>query len=390
MLRSSPLGRATCKVLHFRQGSYLSGPEKFILDLCRALPAHGYDCEIAIMYKRAPHEPLEHPMVAAGKAQGTPVTQLDGAWRGLAGSIRRLRRKLLDEGFCLLHCHEYKTDIAGAIAAWGIPRERLRRVATARHTETGWQMGLFQRLDAVALRAFDRITVPSQGALQELAPHPYLLGRVRVVRHAVDAALLRSTAGDGRGIRRSLGVADGEAVISIIARLEPVKRHHDFLEGARRILIRHPGARFWIVGEGSLRQQLEVLTKRLGLSNAVSFLGYRCDVSLVIEASDVVVISSSYESFSRVLMEALTLGKPVVATSVGGIPEVIRHGETGWLVPPGDPERLAEGVLQVLENREWGRQMGSRGSRYVSESCTVEAAAAAMAALYTEVTACRS
>jgi glycosyltransferase involved in cell wall biosynthesis len=127
----------------------------------------------------------------------------------------------------------------------------------------------------------------------------------------------------------------------------------------------------------------------LGLSKAVSFLGYRNDVDSLMASSDVVVSASSYEALSRSLLEALALERPVVAPFVGGIPEVIRNGETGLLVPPGDPSALAAGILQLLNDPNLAQRLASAGRKFVGEHFSLKVQASALAGLYRETIACR-
>jgi glycosyltransferase involved in cell wall biosynthesis len=373
----SPSSAGLPKVLHFRQSSVLGGPEKVILDLCRLLPQHGFPCEIAIMYRRQPGEPVEHPMVAAARAQGTPIHQLDGHWESLAGAVRWLRRKFRNEELSVVHSHEYKTNLLAALAACGNSAPAL--VATVRHTEPGLQMALFQGLDSLVLHRFDRLTVPSQGALSELRAWPSLRRRTRVIHHSMDANRI-----GGPGVRSGDGSAP---VVLIVGRLQAVKRHDLFLRSAREVLSARPDARFWIAREGELREKLETMTARLGLSNAVSFLGHRTDIESLMAMSDVVVCSSAYEALSRAVLEALALARPVVATAVGGLPELIRDGETGILVPPDDPQAMAAGILRLLNDGGLAQRLGSAGYAHVVKHFTSEAGNVAM--LYREVLASR-
>ena len=377
-MRSSPI-----KVLHLRQSSNIWGPEKNNLGLCRGLAAHGFQCEIAIVYRRKKGEPAEHPLVAAARVQGTAIAQLDGHAGRLLGSIRWLRDKLEAENFSILHCHEYKTDLMGALAAWRIAKPRPALVATVRHTEPGLQMVLFQSLDSLVLHRFDRLTVPSRGALGELNRWPELAKRTQVIHHAVEE-IFASPAPPLAGWPRR----NGGPLISIVGRLQPVKGLHVFLECARKVREARPDAQFWIVGDGELRRELETATLRLGLQDAVSFLGYRRDALQAMAASDVVVCTSSYEAFPRTMLEALALERPVVATAVGGIPEIVIDQETGILTPAGDPASLAAGVLRLLNDRQYARRLAAAGRKLVTERFTVEAQASALAVLYREALAC--
>jgi glycosyltransferase involved in cell wall biosynthesis len=363
-------------VLFLRQSSNLWGPEKCILGLCRALPKHGFPCEIAIMYRRNPGEPAEHPMVAAAGAQNTPIAQLDGHLNAFPGAIRWLRQKLQSDGVSVLHANEYKTDLLAALAVGNDRSTAL--IATVRHSEPGVQMALFQGLDSLVLHRFDHLTIASRGALQELKHWPTLLRKTRVIHHGISEPAAEAAPPNGHG-----------KIVSIVARLQAVKGHRVFLESARRVLSRKPDTRFWIVGDGELRQELERASRQLGLAKDVSFLGYRNDARTVIASSDVVVCTSSFEEFPRCVLEALSLGRPVVASSVGGIPEIIRDGETGLLVPPGDPGAMASGILRLLDDSDFARQLATAGQKFVDENFTLEAHASALASLYREVLACR-
>ena len=364
------------QVLFLRQSSNLWGPEKCILGLCRALPKHGFNCEIAIMYRRSRDEPADHPMVAAARAQNTPITQLDGHLKAFPDCIRWLKRKLLEDQPSIIHSNEYKTDLLAALAV-GKSRS-IVLVATVRHTEPGIQMTLFQGLDSLVLHRFDSLTVPSRGALQELKHWPKLLQRTRMIYHAIDGSLAVASARQGGG-----------PVISIVARLQAVKGHRIFLESARHVLLTRPDARFWIIGEGELREELEAAAMRLGLRDAVTFLGYRNDVDALMAASNVVVCSSLYEALPRSVLEALALARPVVATAVGGIPEIIRDGETGLLVQAGDAGALAGGISRLLDDPQFAQQLGIAGRKFVGENFTLEAQSSALANLYREALACR-
>src|ERR1700733_4305672 len=172
------------------------------------------------MYRRGHGDPPEHPLLAAARGQSTPVTQLDGHPRGLPGSIRWLRRKLAREQFSVLHCHEYKTDLLGALAVWRLADPRPALIATVRHTEPGIQMGIFQALDSLVLHRFDRLTVPSLGALQELKRWPSLRRRSQVIHHAIEQASRSPQPEASDWPSRT-----GGPLISIVGRLQAVKGH---------------------------------------------------------------------------------------------------------------------------------------------------------------------
>jgi glycosyltransferase involved in cell wall biosynthesis len=372
------------KVLHFRQSTNIWGPERSILALCAALPVHGFSCEIVIMHRCEKGEPAEHPLVAAAQAQGTPITQLDGRPQAIPRSFFWLRRKLAGGDYAILHAHEYKTNLLSALAAVRPSGQGPALVATVRHTEPGLQMALLQGLDSLVLHRFHRLTSPSRGALAELQGWPALLRRTRVIHHSAGASLtgFSEPAADFAG-------NNGAPVVSIFGRLQRVKGHRLFLASARRVLASKPETQFWIVGEGELRGELEAIVSRLGLTHAVRFLGYRNDTCKVMSSSSVVVCASSYESFPQATLEALALGRPVVATSVGGIPELIRDGETGLLVAPGNADSMADAILRLLNDPDLARRLGGAGRALIAKTYSMDKQAGDLAALYREALECR-
>jgi glycosyltransferase involved in cell wall biosynthesis len=294
-----------------------------------------------------------------------------------------LSDKLRREQFSILHCHEYKSNLLGAVAASKVAAPAPVLIATVRHTEPGFQMACFQGLDSLVLHRFDRLTIPSQGALEELRRWPALQRRAHVIHHAVEE--FSSPAAPPV----EFPPADGP-VISIVGRLQAVKGHRIYLEAARAVLAARPDAKFWIVGDGELRRELEAVVSKDGLRSAVSFLGYRSDALQLIAMSDVVVSASHYESFGRVVLEASALGRPVVATAVGGTPEIVIDGETGLLVPAADPAGLARAVLRLLNDPEFAQRLGAAGRAFVRQRYSLESQATALAALYQEAVACTS
>jgi len=239
-------------------------------------------------------------------------------------------------------------------------------------------MTLFQALDSLVLHCFSRLTSPSRGALAEMRRWPSLLRRTKVIYHTMESA-------ETSAVRPRTG----GPVVSIVARLQAVKGHRVFLESAQKVLATRPDARFQIVGDGELRDDLMEYAARLGIRESVFFLGYREDILAVIAESDIVACSSFYEALPRCLLEALSVGRPVVATDCGGIPEIIRDEETGLLVPPGDPESLANSILRLMNDPALADRLGQEGRRLVREHFTLEAQCDSLAALYREALGCK-
>jgi glycosyltransferase involved in cell wall biosynthesis len=162
-------------------------------------------------------------------------------------------------------------------------------------------------------------------------------------------------------LRASL-VQPGEILIGSVGRLDVQKGYQDFIVAARRVADAHREARFAIVGEGPLRSSLERLIRDMRLTDRFTLCGFRSDVADFLSAIDYFVCSSLWEGGPLVVIEAMLLGKPVIATSVGLIPEVILTGRTGYLVTPSDPKALADAILQALDSTR-DRTLQARAAR---------------------------
>jgi glycosyltransferase involved in cell wall biosynthesis len=168
-------------------------------------------------------------------------------------------------------------------------------------------------------------------------------------------------------VRADLGVREGKALVVMVARLAPQKGIAEFIHACRAVAGRWPESEFALAGEGPLRETAESLRHELGLGDRLRLLGEIDWAGDLISAADIVVVASVSEGSSIVAMEAMAKEKPVVATRVGGVPEVVVDGETGLVVNPGDPEALAAAIGGLLADPEKARDMGERGRRRAAE-----------------------
>lgn len=187
---------------------------------------------------------------------------------------------------------------------------------------------------------------------------------------------------DRAALRRSLEIEGDRPVIGFVGRLSPQKDPLCFVAAMPEILRRHPGALILMVGDGELRQAVETEAKRLGVDSALRILGFREDVPQLLRAMDLFVLSSRWEGLGRSLTEALYCGLPAVATAVEGVPELITDGETGRLVPPEQPEAIADAVNDLLSNAGRAQAMAAAGQARVKALFDVQRMVDDIDALY--------
>ena len=196
--------------------------------------------------------------------------------------------------------------------------------------------------------------------------------RIQVIYNGLNLSRLNCDKENVTLVRQKLGVPPKGKVIGMLARLFPQKDHVTFLRAAAIISQSMPDARFALVGDGPLRNDLENLCKKLGLATKTTFFGEQHNVGTYLSAFDVAVLLSETEGCSNSLLEAMALGKPVVATDVGGNRELVRHGETGFLTPFGDAEAVAEAVIALCNDPETAEAIGERAKRLVVTQFSVE------------------
>jgi glycosyltransferase involved in cell wall biosynthesis len=168
---------------------------------------------------------------------------------------------------------------------------------------------------------------------------------------------------DGGPFRAAIGARPDTPVVGVVGRLVADKGQDDLLRAAPSILARHPGTKFVLAGTGTAEPALRDLAARLGVADSVLFLGFRDDVPRITAGLDLAVLPSvDCDASPTVVKEALACAIPVIATDIGGAKEIIRQGETGLVVPPRDPARLAAAILTLLDDRSRARAMGRLGS----------------------------
>lgn len=273
--------------------------------------------------------------------------------------IRRMAAQFRADNIQVVHTHHLCQLIYAGIAA---------RLAGARvvHTEHEFY-SLARRRTRQLLRVMsaiaDTVTAVAEPVMEFLRDQVRIPPeKLRTIPNGVEVARFQSA----RPIpRAALGWHDDDVVIGCVARLEPEKGHDVLLDAFRRLYDRNRHARLLFVGDGGERERLAATADALGLNGAARFLGVRHDVPELLATCDVVTLASTCEGLPLVLLEAMAACKPVVATQVGAVPEVVREGQTGLLVPPGDAAALAESLESLVRDEGTRRRLGTQAYQLV-------------------------
>jgi L-malate glycosyltransferase len=299
--------------------------------------------------------------------------------------LRELRTYFRRNQVDVLHTHKYKDNILAALASvrHRVPY-RVRTVHGAPEPFAGleaFKMSIYGVLDSVVNRwAVDRLLAVSSALRKPLAAR-FGIDKVTCIHNALDLARIRVTT-DLLNLRKELGLDQHDFVIGTMGRLHPVKGLEVFLRAARIISDHRKRAKFIIAGDGPLRGQLQALAQHCGLAREVMFLGHRSDGNNILGLMDLFVLPSLSEGIPLALLEALALARPVVATAVGGIPEVVEHEISGLLVTPGNYDDLAKACLTVMGDPTLAQGLGYAGRKRVEKAFSADVMAENVANVY--------
>jgi glycosyltransferase involved in cell wall biosynthesis len=354
-------------VLHAESSRGLGGQEIRTLAEVRWLLGHGWGALIACQ--------PDSRLFAEAEASAIPVEAVPMSSAIDAGAIVRLRRLMRDRRVDLVHTHSSVDSWLAGIAAKSLGRPVVR----TRHVSIP-----IRRRRAMVYRLADRIITSGESVRSIVIAAGIAPDRVVSISAGVDGDRFHAGVSGAR-VRAELGLGQAP-VVGLVANVRGSKGHNVFLEAARTVLATAPDTRFLVVGDGVGFDEVARRVRDMGLDRSVRLTGFRRDIPEVMAALDVLVLPSiRSEAIPQVIPQALAVGTPVVASTVGGSPELIRDGENGRLVPPGDARALAEAILALLREPERARAMARAGQALVRERYTIDATMARTTGVYREL-----
>lgn len=366
------------------------GAQEHVWNLLERLDRSRYDLSVISLSDGA--------AVRRFRALGVPVTVVDEA--DDAAALDRVVSLLEEDAPAVLHLHMYRAEVLGTRAALtlgerGLPRPYIVSTVHSSRIRTNEDRELLRALTP----SMDRLVAVSRAIVAKLRSEGRDTVPVELIYNGVDLSRYDHQEACCT-LPEEYGFAVGTPLVGVVARLEPEKGHTTLLEAWPQVLERVPEARLLIVGEGSRREALEAQARSLGLLGdecdgercvgtrrarpgaKVVFTGRRDDVPAVTAALDVAVLPSYREAQGMVILEALALSRPVVATNVGGIPEMIEDGVTGLLVPSRDAGALAGAITRLLEDHPLADTLARAGHDLVHERFCLERMIAEVGDIY--------
>ncbi|MBI2524703.1 MAG: glycosyltransferase [Candidatus Rokubacteria bacterium] len=359
------------RVVHVIDNLAPGGTEKQCLELARGLVALGADSRVLYLQGG----PLLAELEASGlAAHAVPV----GSFRSprfprnlarLAGAIRHL-------GPDVVQTYGFYSNLPGLLAAW-LARVPVR---VGGRRDLGAHLRPVQRrADRAGWRLADRVVVNSESVRRDLVVHGVTPAKLVVVRNGVNLALWPAPVPPA---------VEGDATVGMVAHFREQKDHVTFLRAAAEVIRRVPAIRFVLVGSGPLEAAMRKRAREMGIADRVEFLGRLEGEALraaVRRLRVSVLTSKNNEGLPNAVLESMAAGLPVVATPIGGTPEVVEDGLTGFLVPPGDPAALAERIVLLLKDPSMARAMGEKGRRRIAREFPVQRMVSEFHVLYQQL-----
>jgi len=370
------LGRL--KILHIIGGGEFGGAERHILNLAEAVDPAEVEMSILCLFAR--------PFAEAAEQAGVPHQVLPMRNKLDFHVVGKMRSAIASFGPDIVHTHGVRANLLGRLAA----AQASRPVVTTVHSLLA--MDYPDPVSRLANSLAERVTrgmtchfiAVSHELRQALIRQGIARERVTAVHNGVDLERFDPVAAGGQPLASS---PPDVPLVAIIARLHAVKGHRLFLQAAKAVLAKKPGVRFLVVGGGPDEKALMKMASDLGISSAVHFVGFVDDIPSLLVRLNVLVVASRWEGFGLTAAEALAMAVPVVATDVGGLPEIIRPFETGLLVPFGHNQAMADAVIWILEHGAEAREMAVRGQQVVRREFTAHQMAARTVEVYRKVAA---
>jgi glycosyltransferase involved in cell wall biosynthesis len=380
MVADAPVMMRPITVLDLRDTYEIGGPGKTILETYRAIDSSRFRLHLGVFLTR--QENGESPFVAAAQRIGMPVHAIRGFNQFDPRLVWRVASLVRTIGVDIVHAHEVKSDVITYLASF------LRRVPIVT-TLHGWfgdrpKDRAFIALDQRVARGFDRVIAVSERISADMSAAGVGPARLRLLHNAIVLERYRRT-GQSGFLAELVGCPLTGPVIATIGRLSAEKGHADLIEALGIVARKGHSVSAVLAGDGPERAALADRIRTLGLEDRVHLPGYVQAPERILEEIDLMVLPSHTEGLPNAALEALAMEVPVLATRVGGTPEVVTDGETGCLVEPKSPAALADALADFLRDPEPWRMMARRGRERVETRFSFETRTRRLEAIYAEL-----
>lgn len=370
------------RVAHIIKATQIGGAERHLLILLKALRARNIDCHLIVIVEA---DNLMDNLVAEANATAIPIERVVTHGNFDVPVINRLRsciRKIKPD---IVHTHLIHADVFGFLAA---RLALVPHIISTRHNDDGFRRNFFlKRFNQMLWRGFSGGIAISEAVREfTIAVEGIKPNKLHLVRYGIEyQSMPADTPAQIReALCRELNIEKGAVIIGMACRLTKQKGVTYALQALAR-LPKNANVHLVIAGDGQLMDALKREAQQLRIEGRVHFLGWRADASSLMAGWDIFLMPSLWEGFGLVLLEAMSKRVPVIASNVSAIPEVVEHGQTGLLVPPRNPDALAQAMQMLVDDRALRAHMGLMAEDYLEQHFTVDRMADETIAVYNQV-----
>jgi glycosyltransferase involved in cell wall biosynthesis len=370
MTNNSPL-----RILFVYYEPFESGQTKHVLSLARGLNRTRFQVEVLLP---------DHLLSAAKQFQevGLDVTRLPirkAYWKPYA--IYYLIRSIREKHFSVVHVHSQEAALVARLPAKLAGAKTIIYTPQTIDIRQKKYAKLYSKIERLQSFITDRIISVNESDRKRLESWGISSEKSVTIYNGIDLNDFKHPR-DSSEIRQSLGLRPSGTLVMQIGRLTAQKSPLDFVEGAAVILKMRPGVQFIMIGDGPLFPRVNQRIKELGLESSIIIAGKRNDADQLIPAASIVTLTSLWEGTPYTILEAMAWKKPVVATYVNGCPEIIDDHQNGLLVPPGDPEKWAQAVMELIDRPDIAEEFGCTGRQRIEERFSLDRMVDAVTNLY--------
>lgn len=357
-------------VMHLRSGSGkgLYGAESVIVSICKNIDKKNFDCVVVCF-----QDPRISKITLIDEAQiiGIPAEIIKLENRIDLSAVFKLRALLDKYDIDILHCHDYKANFIGLLAS----KSKEVKLVTTLHgwLRAGARERFYEYADSFLIKNFNQIIAISEDIKKSVSKSSILQKKTIVIHNAVDTDYFKEKIAVDINYKKKLKIEKNVNIIGTVGRLSAEKGQSYLIEAAKEVIDAYPDTVFLIAGEGLLKKPLASMVSSIGLQNHIIFTGLipQNEMRKTYSLFDIFVLPSLREGFGLALIEAMAMGIPVTATNVGGIPEIIEDGKTGYLVPPADANAISKAVIALLSDKAKAESMAKAGQNFVREEASI-------------------
>ncbi|MBM4340836.1 MAG: glycosyltransferase [Deltaproteobacteria bacterium] len=356
------MDRNKINIFHLRDSPWLDGPGRTILETASAIDSSRFNYLLGAFVRNGT---TEHPFIDAASKRKANIFKISESGTFDFRTVSQILEIMEKEEIDILHTHEVRSDILGLICA------KIKRIPVVT-TLHGWIKNSMKDsflvfCDKNILRFFDHVIAVSTMIKTDVLKHGVSTKNITVLYNSLIIDRYKPNINDN-SFREELGIGKETLLVGNIGRLSPEKGQYDFIMAAEQVLKRYDNIKFLIIGSGPERDSLERLVCSKGMHDWIIFTGYRNDMLRIYNSLDLVVQSSHTEGMPNVILEAMLMEVPVIATNVGGTSEAVKDDITGVLVEPHNPEVLGEQIIKFITEQERFKDYSKRGRKTIMEN----------------------